>query len=501
MKRGSLMKKTLLSLLIILISLSLASCGGGGGGRSGNGGGSGGSGGNSSDPTDIAASYTAHCGLRNEDGSVHTIPPPHQTTGKRISLSADNDNRTDERPVIQNAIDTAQPGDEVYLKNGTYNLNTGSTIGKELINLLLRSDVNLIGESLDGVILKTSFNRNESSVIRVLGVNNLTIENLTISSTWTGIFPDDPNTPNPNAGGPSFGIRMGGSTNAFTYNVTVQNVTVERFAGHAFQVEEGCHDIAIERCQARDATEIHDGGSGFAINGKDSGPAGSKTNPFIKTIFDCYFIKIDGCTIEGYARDSGSTEHGSIRHGVMIDYWAHNCLVINCDFRKVKLFGLDFHGDDEYDNELWKNRISGPSYGGVDIGHNGGHDKSGPHNWVHENIIDGCSNGIICQYGSNYQLIEKNNITNTRYSAIQIGKSDHTITRDNTIATANKGIRFFHNDAMSEEPAGEPTYCIESGNIITNTTIPLARGPNLLDANWATNQIEHQWVYESMTTK
>ena len=67
-------------------------------------------------------------GLTNPDGTVHALHTPNPVTGATIDVTGYGvdlaDNASDDRVAIQNAINAASPGDEVYLPNGVYNLIT-----------------------------------------------------------------------------------------------------------------------------------------------------------------------------------------------------------------------------------------------------------------------------------------------------------------------------------------------------------------------------------------
>jgi len=123
-------------------------------------------------------------GMTNADGTNHPVHMPHATSGRVMNVlnyGADPaDNGTDDRPAIQAAIDAAVEGDEVYLPNGTYNLNTapdGTT------NLLLKTGVNLRGESESGTVLKTALNKvKNSTMLKAANQHELVISCLLYTS-------------------------------------------------------------------------------------------------------------------------------------------------------------------------------------------------------------------------------------------------------------------------------------------------------------------------------
>lgn len=91
---------------------------------------------------------------------MHPVHSSPTTTGRILNVLDYNadlaDNDTDDGIAIQAAINSAEPGDEVYLPSGVYNLN--STLDT-LVNLKLKSGVNLRGEDQSTTILKTSLNK------------------------------------------------------------------------------------------------------------------------------------------------------------------------------------------------------------------------------------------------------------------------------------------------------------------------------------------------------
>lgn len=429
-------------------------------------------------------------GLKNSDGSAHIIPGPFQKTGTTINVTLPPyncdplDNEKDDRPGIEAAITAASQGDEIYLPNGVYNLKTAwSTDPKS--NIRLKTKVNIRGESQDGVILKTYFDdvytpdkpagTNSYFVIRGYNVNNIHIKNLTITSTWNKTYSTNTRTNNTQHGGPNNCILLSSSTtgNTYTYNIYIENVTAEKFLNIGIKVANGCYDVVLKNCKARNATDVAGGGCGygFQLSGNYKGN-GLLTNPNLGTTEDNYFNMIDSCTIE-------STY---IRHAALIQYWAHNNLITNCNFKGTLLDAIDLHGEDEYNNEVCFNtveNVSGES--AIGIGNSGGtsvlHDKSGPHNYIHDNTIINCKYGISVQYNTPYTKIENNiikNYTSSNGRGIRLGNAPSTIVINNTIenntGSSYYGFHFFEDVAMGVEPAGSPIYCQIKDNKVLNNT-------------------------------
>ena len=110
----------------------------------------------------------------------HALPPPNPVTGKTITVDANlADNGTDDRPAIQAAIDQAEPGDEVYMPDGVYNiLSTTNEDGA----VLLKSGVNLRGESEDGVRWKVGGGGSGEGGVLTAWAENSTVENVVVKN-------------------------------------------------------------------------------------------------------------------------------------------------------------------------------------------------------------------------------------------------------------------------------------------------------------------------------
>jgi len=360
-------------------------------------------------PEPAAAAYSQP-GLREADGSVHPIPAPHPTTGMRrnvLTYGADPaDSGVDDAAAIRRALAAARPGDEVYLPNGTYNLRT--TQGDGDTHFYLRNRVNLRGQSRDGVRLLSY--RDQAGrwvdVMRVSGVQDTTLSNFTVTSSWSGPYSDDVSRNNPGRGGPRFGIYVKSSAQTgSSARVTVQDVLVEEFQKAGVQIERS-HDVVVRRAVFRNATDLGGGGAGYGV-AIDGVPGADK--------------------VEGQKGDTyhNVVEHSGfygkhLRHGVLLQYNAHNNLVRNNVFDKVQLDSIDLHGEGEYLNEVTGNEVrSTLQEGAIGVGNTGGgpvavywHSASGAGNYIHHNTLRDSVYGVRVHMGSPGTRIESNTIEN-----------------------------------------------------------------------------------------
>jgi hypothetical protein len=444
---------------------------------------------------------TENPGLRNDDGTIHVIPGAHGVTGRTITVSASGTG--DQRPAIQAAITGANPGDEVYFTDGDYYLQS-SWSGDAACNIKLKSGVNLRGQSRKGVRLITDFdvktNTLKTYVLRGMAVRNIAISNLTITSTWTGSFSEDTNIANAARGGPNGGIAILNSSSTAAADasseISISNVTVEKFYQYGVLLGFGCRDISVSDCTVQDATDVSSAcGIGFALNG--GGHSTASANPYLGLIQDTLFNRIQNCTAAG----------PNMRHGIYLQFWTHNNLVTGCTFTDTRLDAIDLHGEDEYKNEISLNTIEGKTIapeGGIGIGNSGDtHDKSGPYNYIHDNTIISCVKGITCDYASDYQMITNNDISRcgavlsdtvdwTGGCAIELGKTAYSVLSGNKIhdntAADFKAIYLRCSGPMYEESGGCPAHCSFYGNtIIKNSANDIIRDSLIADSDWLTN--------------
>ena len=130
---------------------------------------------------------------------------------------------------------------------------------------------------------------------------------------------------------------------------------------------------------------------------------------------DCHNNWITGCRIGPV-----------IRHGVLLQYSAHNNLVENNTCFETTEDAYDLHGEDEYANELrfnlayWDGDPAGTP-AGFGIGNTGStHDNSGPGNWIHHNEVRGYQIGVEVIQGSHVQFIDANDLRDNADAGIKI---------------------------------------------------------------------------------
>jgi parallel beta-helix repeat protein len=416
-------------------------------------------------------------GLINFDGSQHAIHKPNKVTGKTLNVldyGADTkDNEMDDLPAILAAIEAANPGDEVYLPNGTYNLN-GTLANDGSSHIALESGVNLRGESQNNVFLVSDFDADVPSgkVLRSYGMNNIVVSNLTITSTFDGKYSTDSTKTNPDLGGPTYGIYItDGAGDAPSYNILVEHVTIEKYQRMGVRVENS-HDVVVQHALFQNATDVGGGGAGYGVSIQGV-PKTDRTG-----------YKND--TRYNVVRNS-AFKGPYIRHGALIQYFAHNNVIYNNTFKNTVLDSIDLHGEDEFLNEIYKNTITGIVNGaGIGVGNTGGtaptnHDASGAYNYIHDNKISNSREGIKVYMGSPNTIIEKNMITNTTEPSngkgIYILNAPGTIIRDNMISnnTADgfTGIVLAHDKGDTKAGnigAGDPKNITITGNQIKGNT-------------------------------
>lgn len=444
-------------------------------------------------------------GLTETDGTPHAIHAPHAVTGRTIDVrdyGADPaDNTSDDRPAIQAAMDEANVGDEVFLPDGVYNLLSGPDLST---NLMLKSGVNLRGESREGTVLKTSLNQvTGSAVLKASAQHSILVSNMTITSVWSGSYTTDHQSNNPSAGGPDSMIHIANYGEAPSYDITIDGVIVEKFKRMAIRIEHS-RDVVVKHATFRNATDLGPGGSGYGISIQGT----AKTDR----------LGFDNDTLWNVVEDS-TFEGPYLRHGALIQFVAHNNVLRGNTFNGTKLDAIDLHGELEYLNEISGNVITDVLTGaGIGLGNTGGsapsnHSKSGKGNYIHDNTITNSRIGISVTMGTPDTLIEDNLIENTKVIAeaagIKVLNGPGTVIRGNVIrnntASGYWGVRLERDkgDAGAGNIGeGDPENVWIENNLIEGNAngIGLFAGVNILmKANILNNMNEDYYKAAGVT--
>ena len=426
----------------------------------------------------LEKTYTSP-GLVEQSGSEHLISEPNNKVEKTIDVTKSpynavpNDGK-DDTDAIQNAINDAAkiPGTKVYLPRGTYNLSNPTTKSSFL---QLKSGVNLTGESKDTVILIADADKISGStgIIEGMGVESILISNFQVTSVKTsnGKYSTDTEKPNPNAFGAQYNIWIGANSKVASKNVVIENVGVENFKRGGIRIEKS-HDTIVRKCSFSNATAVDGGGAGYGVviqgTVKDSEQLGRYD--------DTYFNLVENCNFTG----------PYIRHGVLLQFYAHNNLVRNNSFDGTLLDSVDLHGENEFLNEICDNNIKDVTKGGaIGVGNTGGiapsnHSSSGPSNYIHDNVIENCRDGISVIMGSPKTRIENNIIKNTSINnskGIMLKNAPDTIVKNNIIENnMEKGFISIYitkdegDKSANNLGAGEPKDDLIDGNKIRNNS-------------------------------
>jgi hypothetical protein len=390
-------------------------------------------------------------GLYEADGAPHLPHVPQAVTGRTINVAdfgaSPLHNGLDDAQAIRAALDAAQPGDEVYIPNGHYQLTSKSS--DNVSHLTLKSGVQLRGESQDGVLLVSDHSNEpgeyaavEGIVIRIAAQNNIRVSNMTITSSWNLNYSSNTVISNPDKGGPKQAIAVSSANGKPSYNITLDHLTVEKFQRIGVAIINS-HDVVVEESLFRNATDLAEGGSGYAVSIE-----GKPKESRLGREDDTYFNVVRSNRFIG----------PYIRHGTLLSFYPHNNLVESNYYENIALDAIDFHGEDEYMNEVRYNRIVGGGESGIGVGNPGAsHDAAGPGNYIHHNTIENTDRyGIQVYLGSPDTIIENNtiiNFTKPNTQGIRLKNAPGTIVRGNRIED-NTAANFWGLVAMYDN--GDP---------------------------------------------
>ncbi len=424
---------------------------------------------------DANAPVPVKAGLYSPDGTKHEPHTPTLATGKVLNVldfgASTEDDGQDDAAAIRRAIEAADYNDVVYFPNGHYQLTSSSH--DTASHLMLKSGITLRGESEQGVLLVSDYAQNygehtvsEGMVLRIAGMNNIHITQMTITASWDLQYPTSTTVANEFRGGPKTAILISAAQGIASSNITIDHVTVEKFQRAGIHIRQS-HDVVVDHATLRNATDISDGGSGYGVSIE-----GKPKESRLGREDDSYFNVVRNSRFEG----------PYLRHGVIMQFWTHNNLVHDNYFDQIRLDAVDLHGEDEYMNEIRNNYFFGGGEAGVGVGNTGAsHDAAGPGNYIHHNQFENIERyGVQVYLGSPDTVIEHNQFfgfTRKDSHAIRLKNAPGTIVRGNMIqnnlAENFWGIRVIYDigdPGANGNGSGEPTNIAIRDNIITGNT-------------------------------
>jgi hypothetical protein len=350
-------------------------------------------------------------GLVDRSGESIEVPTPGPATGRTLNVmdfGADpNPNSHDDAAPIRLALNAAEPGDEVVMPAGTYDLRSTDP-ADDSANIVLQNGVDLRGGGQENTVLITSFDgEDDSRVIRGSGVSDIIVADFTITSRHEGPLGDDPDDGDA-GGGPMYGIYLGAQEGQASSKILVENLSIRRFERHGISVK-ASREVILSGNHISEATAVGPGGQGYGIVIE-----GSANQHDPNAANDSRHNVVIGNTFDG--------KH--LRHAILLQFPTHNNLVAENTIVGSHLDAIDLHGEGEYFNEIRDNTVVGGKRAGIALGNSGGsknkHDASGPGNWVHSNNLIGNREGILVILGTPDTLIEDNRITAREDSKVGI---------------------------------------------------------------------------------
>lgn len=406
-------------------------------------------------------------GLVDPDGKPFRLQPPAPVTGATLSVldfGADPaPDSGDDAAAIRSALGAAEPGDEVYLPSGVYDL--ASTVPVDpTTNLPLKSGVHVRGDGAGETVLRSELTEETGSgkVLRGYAVSDVVISDLTVTSTFDGQFTDDPDNSDA-GGGPTYGIVIANLGVEPSQRVTVDDVTIERFQRAGMRIEKS-QQVVVRGATIRNATSVAGGGNGYGV--MIQGTPGHDRYAFDD---DSRYNVVEDSVFTG----------PYIRHSIVLQYYTHNNLVAGNQITGGVYDAIDLHGEDEYLNEVRGNVVKNNNSAGIALGNTGGtatqHDASGPGNWIHGNVLQGNREGVLVHLGSPDTVIEGNVIVGgmeaPSRSGVEVRNAPGTVVRNNSIA--GNRAREFWGVVLADDPgddghaAGIPEDVLIAGNVVS----------------------------------
>ncbi|KGR79833.1 hypothetical protein CD29_04680 [Ureibacillus manganicus DSM 26584] len=420
-------------------------------------------------------------GLVDRSGIQIEVPTPGTATGRTLDITdfgADPDpDSNDDAVAIRAALDAAEPGDEVVMPAGTYDLRTTDP-DDESANIVLRSGVDIRGEGQERTVLLTSFDgEDDSRVIRGSGVHDVIVADFTITSRYEGPLGEDPDYGEA-GGGPMYGIHIGARDGKASSRILVKNLGIRKFERHGISVK-ASREVTLSGNYVSEATAVGPGGQGYGI-----AVEGSRDQHDPDASNDSRHNVVIGNTFDG--------RH--LRHAILLQFPTHNNLVAENTIVGSHLDAIDLHGEGEYLNEVRDNKVIGGQRAGIALGNSGGsknkHDASGHGNWVHSNDLIGNRQGVLVILGTPDTLIENNRITAGDNSkvGIELRNAPGTKLHGNHITGGTEGfwsIKLSEDRGTDGRGKGIPTGINIECNVIRHAAngIMINAGDNLSMVN------------------
>ncbi len=355
--------------------------------------------------------YTDSAGL-NGDVIAEMPAPVNQinitTMNLSNSLDLSDNSDIDDSAAINEAIGKISRGQALYLPDGTYNLSS-------VINL--KSNKSIVGESSGNTVLKVK-DGTTGAVIKGDRATDCVVENLTLTSDWTGRYPSSTTSRNPDEGQMKFGLLLYSAK-----RIAARNLIIEKFDTAGIAVCEGTN-CRLENNTISNATDLSGDGHGYGIllqdrNGNDAGVTKSV---------------VEGNHLKG----------PYLRHGVLLQAFSNHNEIKNNQFEEIRLDSVDLHGEGEHHNEIAGNKISDGGEAGVGVGNGpiGTHGASGPYNYIHDNEIDKCVYGVTVMMGTQNTIISENIFSSSVKTGVRMRYSDSTVIYGNTFYDMPSAVLF-----------------------------------------------------------
>lgn len=322
-----------------------------------------------------------------------TPPLPDGETWNVTDFGATPVNTTNDDAIgIKVALSLAANGDTVFIPEGAYTIRQ---------TLEIPAGVTLKGAGMELTELVTeSIDR---AIVIAPEVHDVRLEAFAIS--YSG---DEEEL--------LYGVYVGSVRQSRnSYRIVIDSLRIERFAKHAVSLRD-CHHVLVQNCLIRNATNLGGGGHGY------------------------------GVALNYPTNHNNWVRHNEIgpliRHGVLIQYEAHNNLVEHNLAVENTEDAYDLHGEDEYANELRFNIARDGDRDGFGVGNTGStHDRSGPHNWIHHNTVENSLAGVEVIQASDIVYIDHNHFIDNEYG-IRVHNlgGTHLYLRGNRIAGNEIGV-------------------------------------------------------------